>query len=140
QLAELGFGNLTALDYSPAMLKTAAEKRHKGSPVYRELIEADLNQPLEISDNSYDAIICTGTFTHAHVGANCLDELFRIMKPGGLFACTVHKDIWDKSGFSEKTFGMETRSILVTKSCELDIYFETDEEPQGWYLIWEKVS
>ncbi|MDJ0612386.1 MAG: class I SAM-dependent methyltransferase [Rhizobiaceae bacterium] len=139
-LSGFGFRNIDALDYSPAMLRTAGEKAIDGAPVYELLIEADLNQKLPLEDNLYDAMICTGTFTHAHVGAECLHELFRILKPGGLFACTVHKDVWEPAGFSETVKQLAADGILKTSGMIMDIYFETDDEPQGWYILWEKLN
>ena len=131
-LADLGYKTIDALDYSKEMLDVAAERN-----IYRNFILADLNEPLDIPDNSYDALICTGTFTHAHVGAACLDELFRIMKPGGMFACTVQKDVWETQGFAEKTRDLTQTGISRTLGMIMDIYFENDEEPQGWYITWQ---
>ena len=139
-LALHGYSHIDALDYSTAMLETAATKQHEGQPVYAELIEADLNKELQLGNNVYDAMICTGTFTHAHVGAACLHELFRILKPGGLFACTVHKDVWEAAGFSGVVRSLAQSGVLRTRGMVMDIYFETDEEPQGWYILWEKLN
>lgn len=139
-LAKHGYTHVDALDYSAAMLKTAASKHHEGHSLYVDLIEADLNQPLELEEELYDAMICTGTFTHAHVGANCLHELFRVLKPNGLFACTVHKDVWDAAGFSKVVRDLADAGVLRTRGMVMDIYFETNEEPQGWYILWEKLS
>lgn len=96
-LFERGFNNLHALDYSAEMLRVADERG-----IYSNLIEADLNVRLDIKDKQYDAIICTGTFTHAHVNADCFDELIRILKPAAIIACTVHHDILVENGFDKK--------------------------------------
>lgn len=136
-LSELGFENIHALDYSAEMLGVAKARQNNGLNVYDEIIQADLNQKLFLKTNSYDAIICTGLFTHAHVGARCLPELFRVLKPNSFFATTVHKDVWDEGGFDEQVKKMTKEGVLKTHSKELDIYFETDEEPQGFYIIWE---
>ena len=137
-LAEHGFSHIDALDFSPAMLEVAKRRKLDGKNVYINIINADLKGPLFVPDGSYDAMICTGTFTHAHVGAECLDELFRILKPGGLFACTVHKDIWEAEGFATKTASLQSAGLLNTRSMEMGVYFETDTEPQGWFILWEK--
>ena len=136
-LAELGFTKLSALDYSSAMLGVAEVREQDGKPVYQNCIQADLNKPLELETNSYEAIICTGLFTHAHVGAGCLPELFRVLKPSGFFAATVHKDIWQSGGFDVQTKALECQGIMKTVSKEMDIFFETDEEPVGYYILWE---
>ena len=139
-LAERGYRNLDALDFSGEMLRVAKARRVGGVPVYENLIEADLNQPLQIGNDVYDALICTGTFTHAHVGAGCLEELWRILKPGGVFACTIHKDVWEPAGFEAGSKRLAAQGCLKTLSMELGTYFESDEEPQGWFIVWEKLS
>lgn len=139
-LARLGYTNIDALDHSAAMLRTASEKFLDGNIIYQACIEADLNEPLSLQTNSYDAMICTGTFTHAHVGANCLHELFRILRQGGLFACTVQKDVWEPAGFLETVKELAANETLKTRGMVMDIYFETDEEPEGWYILWEKLK
>ena len=77
ELSQLSFMSIDGLDYSPEMLEVA-----KSRDIYDSLIKADLNLPLGIESVTYDALICTGTFTHAHVGAGCLPKLFRILKKG----------------------------------------------------------
>ena len=71
-LSKLGFVHLDGLDFSSQMLD---EARKKG--VYRELIQADLNESLDLAPSAYGAAISCGTFTHGHVGANALIELHR---------------------------------------------------------------
>jgi predicted TPR repeat methyltransferase len=135
ELAGLGFATIDALDYSPEMLAVADHRN-----VYRACIEADLNKPLAMTDHAYDALICTGTFTHAHVGAACLDELFRIMKPGGVFACTVHKDVWQPSGFATITAALEKAGTLKTLHRQMGTYYTKSTEPEGWYIVWQKTG
>ena len=60
----------------------------------------DLNQRLEMEAECYELLVSTGTFTHGHVQAGCLPELLGRLVPGGHLICTVHRDIWDKGGFS----------------------------------------
>jgi len=139
-LAELGFMNIDALDYSSDMLGVAKARLHDGNPVYQNCIQADLNTALQLKANSYDAIICTGLFTHAHVGAGCLPELFRVLKPNSFFAATVHKDIWKEGGFGAQVSKLEESAVLRMHSKKMDIYFKTDEEPQGYYILWESLK
>jgi SAM-dependent methyltransferase len=83
-----------ALDITPEMLEIARPKA-----LYRRLILGDLTQTLDIPDDSYDAIISCGTFTHGHVGPECLPELLRITKPGAVFACGTIAAVLDGAGF-----------------------------------------
>lgn len=83
-----------ALDITPEMLEIA---RPKG--LYRQLILGDLTATLPIADQSYDAVISCGTFTHGHVGPECFPELLRITRPGAVFACGTIGPVLDGAGF-----------------------------------------
>ena len=58
---------IDAIDISAAMLDVASSKG-----LYRSTIVADLTKPLSIKNDTYGAIISSGTFTHGHVGPDCL--------------------------------------------------------------------
>ena len=133
ELQRLGFTNVHALDYSPEML---AEAESRG--VYTKLVEAALNRSLNIDTCTYDAMICTGTFTHAHVGAACLHELFRILKPEGFFACTVHFEVWKPAGFGEAVTRLENLRFIKTVYKQPGTFFETSSEDDGWFIVWQK--
>ena len=105
--AARGFKTLDGIDISPEML---GEAHKKG--IYATLIEADLTGPLQIADNTYDAAVSSGTFTHAHVGAVALDEIFRILKPGAIFACTVNAGAWVENGFGPKIRELTGNGIM----------------------------
>ncbi len=94
--------DVDALDISTDMLELAKSKQ-----LYRTLIEADLTQPLDITDASYDAIISAGTFTHGHVGPDALDPLLRIAKPGAVFVLSVNAEHFDARGFAAKFDALE---------------------------------
>jgi SAM-dependent methyltransferase len=82
------------LDITAEMLEIA---RPKG--LYRNLIVEDLTKALDIPDHSYDAVISCGTFTHGHVGPECLPELLRITRPGAVFGCGTIGPVLDGAGF-----------------------------------------
>lgn len=133
ELARLGFTHVDALDFSVQMLAVAGSRG-----VYQTLVEADLTQPLALAADRYDAMICTGTFTHAHVGAGCLPELFRVLKPGGLIACTVHKDVWEEAGFAEMTAAMALGGKLAVLYHQPGTYYLGSQSPEGYYCIWQR--
>jgi SAM-dependent methyltransferase len=83
-----------AFDITPEML---AEARRKG--LYRNCILGDLTQPLDLPDASYGAVVSCGTFTHGHVGPECLPELLRVTRPGALFVCGTIPAVLDGAGF-----------------------------------------
>ena len=118
-LDHLGFHMLDGLDFSPEMLMVAGEKS-----VYRTLIEADLEKPLEIADGVYDAAICCGTFTHGHVGPKALAEICRTLKRGTPFACTIHIHLWEDAGFAAEVSSLERQGIASLESVRDESYFD----------------
>lgn len=127
-----GFHTVDGVDISPEMLAEAGKKG-----LYRSLILADLTGPLEIPSETYDAAISSGTFTHAHVGAGAFDEIFRILKPGALFACTINADIWVESGFDEKIKALADNGTMKVREIRSGAYFEGAEE-NGRFAVFEK--
>jgi len=95
--ADNGYRALDGIDLSPDMVRVAGEQG-----IYRELIVGDVNEPIDRLSSSYDGVISSGTFTHGHVGPEPLDDIFRILRTGGILACTVHKDLWESRGFEQK--------------------------------------
>jgi len=135
ELKNRGYAKIDALDYSADMLGVAAKRG-----VYGSCHEIDLNNPVPLESNSYDVLISTGTFTHAHVDAGCLDELFRILRPGGLFVCTVHKDVWEPEGFEQKIARLTTAGMVETVYQEADYLFKDASDKEGWFIVWERLK
>ena len=78
------------LDISPEMLEQASRKQHAGAAVYRRLMPVDLTGPVGLPDNDFAGAISVGTFTHGHVGPASLDEVVRIVRPGGHMAIGIN--------------------------------------------------
>ena len=96
-LATHGYTHIDGLDLSAEMLLQA---RDKGC--YARLFEADLSGAIDVADACYDAVISVGTFTHNHVGPDGLDEVLRIVKPGGIASVTVNADAYIEDGYRAK--------------------------------------
>lgn len=133
ELKTLGYSNIEGIDYSAPMLEVA-----HATGAYQNLHEADLNEPLSIADNTYDALICIGTFTHGHVGADCLDELFRILKPGGNFVTAIRKDYWEPAGFAAKIEELTRKGEISTVANDEDNNYTDSEEAESWFIVWVK--
>ena len=131
-LADKGYTNLDGIDLSPDMVRVAGERG-----IYRELLVGDVNQALERDDESYDAVISSGTFTHGHVGPAPLDEIFRILKPGGILACTVHQDLWTSMGFEAKFAALVAQGVASRVSCRMDSYYKNGPD-EGWFCVYLK--
>ena len=131
-LAEKGYTKLDGIDISPDMIRVAGERG-----IYRELLVGDVNQALERDDASYDAVISSGTFTHGHVGPAPIDEIFRILKPDGILACTVHLDLWEALGFRSKFAALVEQGIAQLINAEQGSYYK-DGPVEGWFCSYRK--
>lgn len=133
ELAALGFTNIDAVDYSADMLAVAAQRN-----VYMNLIEGDLTQPLDIPDAAYGAALCTGTFTHGHVGPSCLAELFRIIRPGGQFAFSINTGVWVDAGFDVELDRLEKSGTARLIARTAGVNYETSSENDSWLNLYER--
>ncbi len=132
-LAEHGFGTIDGLDVSPEMMQVAER-----CGVYRRFIEADLNLPLAMPDASYDGASCCGTFTHGHVGAGCLDELFRVLRSGAPFAFTVKLEVFDSLGFKDKLAALVQQGTIRMLSFAHDRHYATSDQPDGVFCVYAR--
>jgi ubiquinone/menaquinone biosynthesis C-methylase UbiE len=98
---------------------------------------ADLNLPLALEDNSYDAVVSSGTFTHGHVGPEPLGEIFRILRPGGLLACTVHFDLWHNKGFDSVFASLMSQKKIKSIALREGPYFD-NQDAEGWFCVYQK--
>ena len=96
ELKRFGYNNFHGADLSQTLLNAVPKK------LYKKLDKVDLNQPIKVQDNLYDAVMCVGTFTYAHVKPNALDEFVRITKNKGLVCFTINEGIYEEYGFDKK--------------------------------------
>lgn len=133
ELAALGFTSIDAMDYSADMLAVAAQRA-----IYTNLIEGDLTKPLDIADATYGAAVCTGTFTHGHVGPSCLAELFRIIAPGGLFAFSINTGVWVDEGFETELARLEKSGVVRLVTRQSGVNYETSSTNDSWLNLYER--
>lgn len=118
-LYQQGYEHLDGVDLSPDMVRIAKDRN-----IYQHVMVGDVNQPFAIVGSSYDAVISSGTFTHGHVGSEPLDEIFRILKPGGILACTVHNDLWQTQGFESKFEALMNTAAIECLFLEEGNYYQ----------------
>lgn len=88
ELSRAGAAHLTALDLSPEMLARAAKK-----DVYERLLVADLGRPVDaLESSSFDAAVLVGVFSFGQAPAHSLDEIVRVVRPGGFVTLTLRDD------------------------------------------------
>lgn len=112
-LSQLGYSNITAVDFSSKMLEVAQKKG-----VYREIIQGDLlSQELFPANRKFDVITAMGLFAEAHADADVLVSLNRLLKYDGVFILTSREGILEKM---EKV--ISSLQITLQDKHELPIY------------------
>lgn len=114
-LGIVGYPEIEGLDLSTGMLERA---RAKGA--YARLHKLALGSPLPFANGHFAGIVSAGVFTTGHVGAEGLDELIRICRPGGAIVLTVKNTLWDE-GFAVRIAELEARGF-VTRAEETEPY------------------
>ncbi len=129
ELARRSFQTLDGCDYSPEMLGRARNR-----DVYRGLFSADLNQPLPLSDASYDAVMAVGVFSFGHVLPDALDELCRVVAPGGPIVIGVNDHYYDEGSLVDKIERLASKGTVAVTGRE-----HGDHMPGagvgGWVLV-----
>lgn len=125
-LAGLGVGPIDATDISAEMLDQAMRK-----DIYRDAIEADLNQGLPVPRDSYAGIVSSGTFTHGHLGPEVLPALLRVARPGAQFALSINAKHFEAKGFADAFRQLEQGQISNLSLPEVRIYGELAAGPNS---------
>ena len=115
ELKKFAYNNFDGADLSQKLLDLVP----KG--LYQKLLKVDLNKKIEIQDNTYDAVMCVGTFTFAHVKPSALDEFIRITKNKGLICFTINEGIYEEYGFDKKIKELTDKKIWNMKE-----FFKSD--------------
>jgi SAM-dependent methyltransferase len=128
-LSKMGFTFLDGLDFSSQMLNEARRKS-----VYRKLIQADLSGSLDLAPFTYGAAISCGTFTHGHVDASALERITPLLKPGAIFACTIHHGVWEEAGFAKTLERLGSDGVLVIEEIYERAFFD-GSGPDGRFCL-----
>jgi len=133
ELKKFGYNNFYGADLSKTLLDTIP----KG--LYKKLDKVDLNEPIKTNDNYYDAVMCVGTFTYAHVKPNALEEFVRITKNKGLICFTINEGIYEEYGFDKKIKELKDKN----KWKEI-VFFKSDyiasKDVNAWLGLYEVIK
>lgn len=134
QLAKHGYKNveLTAFDPSEGMLNVAKKR-----DIYSDFIQGSLPDSGIVSD-SFDAIICVGTFTPGHAPAESLRELVRITKKGGYIVYSIRKHFYEDQ---ESHFQIVEEELTKAKHWKMIAKIEDEYLPaqniKGCYFCFQ---
>ena len=130
-LHQLGYRNLTAMDLSTGMLEVARRKN-----IYQALDQMTMGEKLDYDTDQFDASVVVGVFTQGHAPAGSLDELVRVVKPGGHIAFSLRTDTYLENGFKDKMDALESAGLW--KLVEVtDTYQPLPKgEPEVLHQVW----
>lgn len=134
-LAMGGAKAIDGIDLSAPMLGVARD-----TGVYRNLAQADMTRPLEQEDETYDTVVCVGTFTLGHVGPDpALRELIRVTRTNGIVVATILDEIWIPHGFKAEVEKLQAEGLVRVVSEDLIDYVKGHGD-KAVLLILEKVN
>ncbi len=122
-LRALGYDDLEGLDLSPDMLRLAHAR-----DAYVRLTEAELGAPLPFESGRFAAFLSTGVFTAGHAPPDALDELVRIVRPGGHCIFTVRDVVLPAFGRKMDALEAEGRWTRVEQSAPFRAFLIAEPE------------
>ena len=134
-LRAAGFSHVDGCDLSPEMLERA-----RASGAYRRLFEADLNRPpLDAADGQYGAATCVGVFSFGHVMPDAIDDICRVLRPGGYLVIGLNDHFYEEGRFPAKLAALEDAHTIEPVSREHGLHLANVEGSTGWVFVHRKV-
>ena len=133
ELKKNSYTNFDGVDLSQKLLDLVP------NGLYQNLSKADLNKPLNISDNEYDAVLCVGTFTFGHVKPHALDEFIRITKNKGLLCFTINEGVYEDYGFNKKIKELTEKNLWKKKEFFKSNYISS-KDVNAWLGLYEVIK
>ena len=133
ELKKYGYTNFDGVDLSQKLLDLVP------TGLYKNLSKADLNKPLNIKDNEYDAVLCAGTFTIGHVKPPAIDEFIRITKNKGLLCFTINEGIYEEYGFDKKIKELSKNNLWKKKEFYKSNYISS-KDVNAWLGLYEVIK
>lgn len=130
-LAEMGYTDMVAMDFSKGMLDEAARKG-----VYRSYDQMDMTRELGYPNSSFDAVVSVGVFTVGHVPAGAFDEVIRVTRPGGIIVFSLRPDTHKESGFKEKQEALEAAGKWKLVEASEPFQPLPNGEPEVYHQVW----
>lgn len=128
-ILEIGFGNgkffkqifstaeslkISGIDFSPEMVKTATANNSRDIKSGNLDLQVGSSDKLPFSDNSFDKVFCINVVYFWQQPDNHLQEIYRILKPGGKFYCAIKsKQNLQKMSFTQHGFTLYEEQELV---------------------------
>ena len=115
---------IDGMDISPEMLEQAKLKmREDGAAVYRALYERDLTKTVLNENPPYEALFSSGTFTHGHLGPECLTNLLPLVEDNGWLVVGVNNEHFESKGFEQELSSLVDLGLIQgPEILRIDVY------------------
>jgi ubiquinone/menaquinone biosynthesis C-methylase UbiE len=150
-ILEIGFGNgkffdsifsvannlkISGLDFSSEMVKAAEANNISASKSGQLTLRLGSSDNIPFPDNSFDKVFCINVIYFWEQPANHLKEIYRVLKPGGIFYASIRtKETLTQLPFSKYGFNIYTKDewVDVLHSNGFDFVHEqkTQNEPDA---------
>ncbi|XP_019862526.1 PREDICTED: Williams-Beuren syndrome chromosomal region 27 protein-like [Amphimedon queenslandica] len=81
-------------DITPEMIEQAKMKKNTG---YMDFKIINLKKELPYEEEFFDSVITCGVFLVGHCGPDCLPNIFRVLKKGGLLVTSSRKAFYEET-------------------------------------------
>ena len=98
---------IDGVDISKDMIQISREKN-----IYRNLIELNLEDPLDHLLKNYSTVVSAGTFTHGHLGSDALTRLVSHFESSTKFAIGINFDHYHSKGFEKQLKALIELNII----------------------------
>jgi len=133
ELKKFGYNYCDGADLSQKLLDLVPKN------IYQKISRADLNKKIEVKDNTYDAVMCVGTFTFGHVKPPALDEFIRITKNKGIICFTINEGIYEEYGFDKKIKELSEKKVWNMKEFFKSNYIAS-KDVNAWLGLAEVIK
>ena len=115
---------IDGMDISPEMLAQAELKtREDGSVVYRAVYERDLTRTVLNENAPYEALFSSGTFTHGHLGPECLRNLLPLLAQDCWLVVGVNNEHFEAKDFAGELDSLVALGVIETPTIvRIDVY------------------
>lgn len=130
ELRRAGLPHVDGCDLSPEMVAAASR-----TGAYRVLRGGvDLHGPLDavFPPAGYDVVTCCGVFTLGHVAPHALDQLVRVVRPGGHVVVSTRRSYLGASGFVDHVRDLERAGRLRLWRHHPDRDYIREEPASYW--------
>lgn len=112
------------LDYSPNMCAAAAAKVQEATWADRAQFTAGDSEHLPFADAAFDLVTCSNSFHHYPHQQAVVDEVYRILKPGGVFILI--------DGFRDNAVGWFVFDVLIAR-VEKNVHHAPWSQIDGYF-------